>query len=359
MYRPLLFLITIILILIPGCERTKIIDRLSIVHTLGYDIQKDGTLGATVLYPDYTKGKNKQALEIRNVEGANSSEMLAHTNQQTKFPIELSKTIVIVFGEDFGKEGVGHIIRTVFNNPTIGTSVQTAVVKPNAKEFLKKVKENGTLAVAETITQNYTTLSMPRTDLHIFLNNYFGAGRDPYMPVLSQGTENSVRIEGLAVFKDDKLKLELKENQYEILALLDPFEHQVLFEIPIKKNEKKGEIGVREIRSKPTWKVTANDSIKVNLDLNVKIREFPGWIQLNQKSDIDLIKSAIEKELKSEILELIQLLKKNGVDPIGLGDLIRSHDEAWNEDDFYKNEYKHLKVEPDITVTIIQAGIRR
>jgi spore germination protein len=353
-----IFLIIIILTLIPGCERTKIIDKLSIVHTLGYDT-KDGNMGATVLYPDYTQSKNKQDIQIRNVEGATSSELLAHSNQQTQNPIELSKTIVIVFGEGFAKKGVGHIIRTVFNNPTIGTSVQTAVVKPNAKEFLKKVKENGTLSIAETITQNYRTLSMPQTDLHIFLNNYYGAGKDPYMPVLSHGTEKSVKIEGLAIFKDDQYKLHLKEGQYGIFALLDPFKHQVLFEIPIKKGEKKGIIGVRELKNKPSWKVTDDHSIKVKLNLKVKIREYPGWLKLNHESDIKLIKTAIEKKLKSEIIELVQLFKENGVDPLGLGDLIRSHDRAWDEDEFYKNEYKQLKVEPDITLTIIQAGIRK
>ncbi|OCA83277.1 hypothetical protein A8F94_19450 [Bacillus sp. FJAT-27225] len=359
MNRPLLCLIIILLAVIPGCERTKVIDRLSIIHTLGYDAKKDGKMGATALYPDYTKGKNKQDIQIRNVKGTTSSELLAHTNQQAQFPIELSKTMVIVFGEEFAKKGVGHIIRTVFNNPTIGTNVQTAVVKPNAQEFLKKVKENGTLAIEDTITQNYTSMSMPQTDLHIFLNNYFGAGRDPYMPVLAHGTEKSVLIEGLAIFKDDQYKLQLTEKQYVIFSLLDPFKHQVLFQIPIKKDEKKGKIAVRELKNKPTWNVISKHKIKVNLDLHVKIREYPGWIQLNRKNDVETVKTAIKERVSNDIYELIQLFKENNVDPLGLGDLVRSYDRTWNEKDFYKNDYKQLKVEPDIKVTIIQAGILR
>ncbi|RHW41697.1 Ger(x)C family spore germination protein [Neobacillus notoginsengisoli] len=349
-------------LLFSGCARTKIVDQLSILHTIGYDRDEAGQFRGTFLYPDYTQGKNKDSIQIRKARGKTSSMMTARSNEQTKKPIELSKTQVFVFGEDFAKQGIGHIIDTVFNNPIISTDIQTAVVKPSAREFLEQVQKKGSLTLSETIEQNFTTQSLPRTSLHLFLNDFYGQGRDPYMPILEMGTEANEYVKGLAVFKDDKLKLTLDSYQTFLFGLLDRFNHQGVSEVPIQKGKKKGIFILRIMKEKPEWRnIQGGSSPRIDLLLNVFviIREYPEWINLHDEKDIHLLEHAIEITLKQDIGKLLDTFKEYGVDPIGIGDKIRGRDRRWNEQRFYRVEYKKLKSNIDISTTIIQAGIKR
>lgn len=357
-------LIAMILLLLPlsACGRTKTIDQLSILHTVGYDSLEDGEIRGTLLYPDYTKSKSEENIQIRKTKGKTSAMLLARTNKQTKNPIELSKTQVIAFGEEYARQGIAHLIDTVFNNPMIATDIQAVVVTPSARKYLEGVKKNGTLAIDDTIVQNYTTASMPRTNLHIFLNDYYGEGRDPYMPILKQGAETNVYVDGLAIFKDDKLKVRLDNNQSFIFGLMDPFEHQGFYELPIKKGRDNGRIVIRSMKNKAEWRPVNSEqsrSLEMSLNLFVIIREYPDWLHLHNEKDIHLLERTIEKKIKSEINSLIKTFKENGVDPLGLGDRMRAYNRHWDEKTFYKEEYKKLQVKIDVKTTVIQAGIKR
>ncbi|WP_409273836.1 Ger(x)C family spore germination protein [Neobacillus sp. SCS-31] len=362
MNRKTLVALSLLSLLLAACERTKIIDQLSIVNTIGFDIQEDGQLKATSLFPDYTKSKSQENPEIRKTRGNTSTMLIQRTNVQSKNPIELSKTQVIVFGEDFAKRGIGHIVDTVFNNPLIATDIQVAVVTPSASKYLETVKKSGSLTIADTITQNYNTSSLPRSNLHIFLNNYYGQGRDPYMPLLKHGSESNVYVDGVALFKDDRYKVSLDNNQVFFLGILDEYKHSGYFELPIKKGSKKGTFVIRTMKNKPEWRnINPGPEPKLDLSLNAFfiIREYPDWINLHEQKDIHLLEKAINKKLKIEIAKLITICKENGVDPLGLGDRFRAHDRNWDKEKFYKDQYKKMKVNIKIETTVIQAGIKR
>ncbi|WP_059172620.1 Ger(x)C family spore germination protein [Bacillus sp. FJAT-27445] len=361
MARALPFALLLLTLAIPGCERTKIIDQISIIHTVGYDIQEDGQYRGTILYPDYTKSKSQENIQIRKARGSTSSILFSKANEQTKNSIELSKVQEIVFGEEFAKKGIGHIIDTVFNNPMIATDIQTAVVTPTARKYLEGVKENGTLGIADTIVQNYTTSLLPRTNLHIFLNNYYGEGRDPYMPILMLGGgDKNVSVGGIALFKDDQLKLTLNNKQTFFLGLLDEYKHMGQHEIPFTKDSKTGTLVVRIMDNKSEWKVRKsgpNPEIDLFLNVFVIIREYPNWIDLHKEGDIQLLEKTIKRNFKGEISRLVASFKEKGVDPLGFGDRTRASDRTWEEKKFYKEQYSKLKVNIDINLTIIQAGI--
>ncbi|WP_181884578.1 Ger(x)C family spore germination protein [Neobacillus piezotolerans] len=362
MGRKTLVALCLLPLALAACERMKIVDQLTIVNTIGFDSYKDGQLRSTVLYPDYTKSKSQENIQIRKTRGKTTSMLLYRTNEQSKNPIELSKIQVIVFGEDFAKKGIGHIIDTVFNNPMIATDIHTAVVTPSARKYLETMKKYGSLAIADTINQNYQTSSLPRTNLHIFLNNYYGHGRDPYMPILKHGTEKNVYVNGVALFKDDQFKVSLDNNQFFFLGLLDEYKHMGYHELPIKKGSKKGTFVLRTMKNKPEWlniKPGPEPEVDLSLSLNVVIREYPDWIDLHHKKDITLLERTIRSNMKSEIAKLIEICKKNEVDPLGLGDRFRARDRNWEEKKFYKEQYKNLKVNIDIATTVIQAGIKR
>jgi spore germination protein len=360
-YRRMMICFILITVL-SACSRTKVIDQISIVQIIGYDSSESGGLDGTLLYPDYTKSEHTDSLEIRKVSGDTSSMILQKSNEKTKNPIELSKTLVIIFGKELAKKGVGEVIGTVVNNPLVGTNVQIAVAPTTARDLINGIKDSGALSVEETIVQNYKMSHMPQTNSHIFLNDFYGEGRDPYTPIIDFSSEKRAMVNGLAIWKDDQFKLALNNHQSLIFGLLDNFYHQGIVEVPIEKQSKNGKLVFRNLKNKSKWKVIKvgdNPEIKLNLKISTRIREYPNWIHLGKEGDIGFIKRKIQKKINQDVTDLIQLFQENNVDPLGIGDILRAHDKSWNEKSFYEKEYQKLKVVVDTDVRIIQSGLRR
>ncbi|WP_373462638.1 Ger(x)C family spore germination C-terminal domain-containing protein [Paenibacillus sp. V4I3] len=57
-------------------------------------------------------------------------------------------------------------------------------------------------------------------------------------------------------------------------------------------------------------------------------------------------------------MDLIQLFKKEGIDPLGLGDFVRSKTRNWNEEE-WKKEYRTLNVRLNVKVNLTEMGIRK
>lgn len=359
MKRNCLIAMLICLLCLTGCNRTKIIDQISIVHIIGYDIQNNKMRG-TIMYPDYTKSQRPDHLEIRKSQSDTTYMLLSNTNEQTKNPIELSKTVVVLFGEKMAKKGVTSIIDTVFNNPVIGTNVQAAIAEPSAEKFLEDVKKTGSPDITETIMQNTNTLSYPKSNLHILLNNFYGEGRDPFIPIIKLNKEKRVMMDGMAVFKDDRYTVRLNQEETFILGLLDRHVHKGLMEVKLIKGSHHGKIVMRTMRNKARWKVREqgeNHEILLSVKVSAKINEHPNWIELYKHKDLDLIKKTFETEINKQIVQLTNQFKEKGVDPLGIGDLVRAHDRNWNERSFYKEEYPTIQIRVKTDFLIKEAGI--
>ncbi len=52
--KHVLFLLLLCMVVLFGCTRTSIIDKISIIHVFGFDLAKNGELIGTALIPDYT-----------------------------------------------------------------------------------------------------------------------------------------------------------------------------------------------------------------------------------------------------------------------------------------------------------------
>lgn len=64
----------------------------------------------------------------------------------------------------------------------------------------------------------------------------------------------------------------------------------------------------------------------------------------------------IAKDVKKEVEALLKTFKKNEVDPLGVGNIVRAHDKGWEEKAFYEI-YPKLPIHVKVSVELLHTGL--
>ena len=85
---------------------------------------------------------------------------------------------------------------------------------------MNKFKKEKSLTLAERIEHNMKGQHLPKMNLHLFLNQFYGEGMDAYVPMFTIDEKDRIKVEGIGVFKDDKLKLHLNPEQSTLFSFI-------------------------------------------------------------------------------------------------------------------------------------------
>ncbi|MEH7379329.1 Ger(x)C family spore germination protein [Bacillus sp. JJ1533] len=340
-----------------GCSRTKIVDKLSIIHVFGFDIDDNGKIIGTALFPEYTKSKGSDKSQYLEQKTDAVALLRSQMSTHTDTPVALSKIRVLVFGEEFAKAGISDVVERLLLTPQIATNIQIAVSTNSAKETLTTLKK-GDLTLADKIKQNMIGQQIPRMNLHVFLNHFYGEGMDPYVPMLNIDENDKIQVERVGIFKDDKLKLHLNEKETFIFSILEDYRTQAIYEIPLDNNNRKDVILIQGFRNKAKWDwVKTEQQLNLSLRLIWTITHHPDRFNLENPQDLENIKKMIKENVLKDIEELLNTFKENGVDPLGIGNIVRSQDRNWDKTSFYE-QYPTLPINVDLKLKIIHSGLQ-
>ncbi|WP_027408362.1 Ger(x)C family spore germination protein [Anoxybacteroides tepidamans] len=353
-----LYFILVVTFMLAGCKSSRIVDQVQIIHAMGYDWKKGKYVG-TAIYPTFRQGPMTKP-DILTTESSTTYDLIPRLSSKSALPIEEGQLRLVLFGKSFAKKGITEIVHSLARNNKVGMRLQLAVAKGDAERLLRITAEttlSDTLYLSNLIEQNIREMNLPNTNLHIFLYNYFGKGRDPFLPYLEK-KGNFVKLEGLALFKDGNYvgRIDLRQS-FLVKLLLDETKNGV-YQIPISKNKKKGRVLLENLFATSQYSLRRGREpiIDIHLRIRASIRDYPTWLDLPNKKEFQLVRKQMEKHLNKDITALISLFQKKGVDPLGIGDFVRSHTRHWDEKSFYKG-YRHLQIRPHVNVDIIQTGI--
>lgn len=354
----LILLLIVCMVSLVGCSRTRIVDKLSIIHVFGFDLDDDEKLIGTALYPDYTKSKGSGNIHLLQEDAAAGALLLPRMATHTSTPVELAKVRVLVFGKGYAEAGIGDVIERILVNPQIGTNIQIAVSTHSAKETLNSLKKREDLTLSDQIKQNMIGQLIPDTNLHDFLNHFYGEGMDAYVPMLTIDEDNTIQVDKVGIFQDDKFKLHLNIDETFIFSILEDFRTHATYKIDLDDGNRKEVLLVRGFRSKSKWE-WAKDKQQLNLSLDLiwTITHRPQRFDLENPKDLDALKKLIVKNVKEDVEELLDTLKENQVDPIGIGNIVRSQERDWDEASFYE-QYPSLPINVEINLEIIHSGLQ-
>ncbi|WP_277674350.1 Ger(x)C family spore germination protein [Piscibacillus halophilus] len=271
-------------------------------------------------------------------------------------PFVTGKIEVISVSQEIAQNGIMPLTDGFIRDPSVGSRVFLFVAENTANELLQgqySSQDNG-MFISDMLAQNVERGPLPNTNIHLFFNQFYDKGSDPFLPLLGL-RNNKIKILGLALLKDDKMagKIGLKD----LFAFKTLQEKNTKGDHYLVKLDDGNEVYLNKISSK--WKVNMTNletspKVEYDVNLNLAIREFSGD-KLDQ-ARIKKIKDKIEEQFKQEAEEMIQYFQELKVDPLGIGSLARSRLRSWNKEK-WQDQYPNIEVVVNSKVKISETGI--
>jgi spore germination protein len=349
-------LVFLIPLLLTGCLEKEILDDVNIVTAVGYDLENTDQLTGTVVIPVY---KPDAPFESEIIEATSTSEVskdiLTQLQRKSSDPLVLGKISVVIYSEEIAKKGITNLVDTLQRDASIGSRIYLTVGRDNANSILQGEfgnRETGTY-LSNLIKHNIESRDIPKTNLHIFLYDLFAQDSDPFLPILKKGEDKAVEIDGLALFKGDKMVSEIDNRKLIFFKLIaDKYtEGSYALELP-----KKEQVAIKTISSDRKIEVNKKDPSKLKIKVKISgfVQQYTGKI-ITPKLKEEMEK-AFEKVIEKESKQMIDEFKLLDIDPLGLESLIASHIRGFSKKD-WDETYPKLSVDIIAEVQINETGV--
>jgi spore germination protein len=339
--------------LLTGCVQQQIIDEVNIETGLGFDLQEGDLIKGTILYPQFLPDKsvnNVTIVQSSKVSRDVLSKLERHSNQ----PLVTGSLEVVLFGKSLAEKGFFHLIDSLQRDPNIGSRIDLAVVDGEAQVLLQGLYgfEGNGVYIKSLLDHNMKYRDVPRQNLHLFGSYLYSKGRTTYLPMVKKVSNQELEISGMALFDQKHLVQTINaEKMFFFKILVDKFSEG---SETIKLNG--DEAVVRSISSTNKIKVNTDKhpiEVTITIKVNGVIREFTGQ-HLDTKKE-NLIKLKFEKVIKKETLSMLKQFQKNRIDPVGIGERVKSHTHHFNWSK-WKDDYPSVKFKIKPEVVIMESG---
>lgn len=346
-------MLLLIVLLLSGCVQKRILDDISIITGLGYDLKEDGKIVGTATVPNYLPDKSVKNINY-SAARTKTSEIFLQMQRQSSDPLVLGSIEIVLFGEKLAQRGVIDIVDLLQRDSTIGERLYIGVVEGNASDILKQnlgIRGNSTY-ISNLFKHNIDAIDLPKSNLHLFLFDFFQEGQDPYLPRIKKISEKKLMIDGVSIFKDDKVIYTVPKNKMFFFKLLADKYSQGYYKLQVSGNE----AAIHDVRSKHKLILSKKRPSEITVHIKIKggIRAYSGR-KINPQV-VKEIEKNLEQLVNKESLKLINQFKALGVDPIGFGHFVKSKTRKF---DFTKweTDYENLTVKVKTEATLIEAGV--
>lgn len=349
------WILVLLIWIMTGCSSTRIVSEVQLIHSLGLDLEDQKIEGAAITH---VYGKEKTQIELLETKSSNLFTILPDFNTITPSQVELGQLRSVIVGRKYAENGVEALVHTLCRDPSIGFRLQLAVAETKALTILKGIRHMQIpFFISDSVAQNIKTLNLPKTNLHIFLFNLYGEGRDPYLPYFVMHNDR-VKLDGLALFRDDKFVHPINSKESFLLKIMveKAKSGQIPFEVTIKNRKETGML--KNLHSHAAFDVNMTESvpsIRVKLMVNGQISDYSEWLQLSNPQVLRQMEKELSSYLQKEATIFVKHLQKLEVDPVGFGDFVRSRSTSWDYSHF-KKMYPHMKIAVTASIKLEQTG---
>ncbi|KRE64116.1 Ger(x)C family spore germination protein [Paenibacillus sp. Soil750] len=344
--------ILLVCFLLSGCAKRDIIDQIKIVQCLGFDVQGD-TFKTSASYASYQK---KERLRLMIAEAQTFSGIWIPHNKQSDEHIVSGQVRSLVISEKFARKSIQDLASSLLRDPVMSNNATIVITKQEVSTIMSETLKNPPFYLSDQINQNMKNGNTPLTNAHLLLDQYYGEGQDVYLPLLDQDKNGLFRLDGVGVFKEDKLRLLLNDKEALMLKLLKDKSKTMTGAYEFLGRENKP-IYFKILHGKGSISHEQNDSVVISLKLHIQLRELPKTISSVSKSDLLELKHDIEQHFTSEISDMLKKFQINAVDPIGFGEIYRSKNRNWNELEYKNKTYPNIKFEVNSEINISHSGV--
>lgn len=350
----MLLLLCFLVLVLTSCSNERIVDQLHILTALGFDKNKSGYTG-TALYSDLTQKNGK----ISFIQGKSKQIklILNQMNNQSPKRIDIAKLRMIMFSKEVAKEGLSSFLLTICKDPLLSNYLFIVVTEEPITTISKGLKDkDGENLPYYMIEQNMISGNIPESNLSTVMFDFYGEGRDFSVPYIRFNKKGETEITGYGIFKDDRLKLILNRKEMLLYKLLQGkyMQGDIAFNIPVGEDKNTALFTIQYGKGNKTVSNHKNETkVTYHLTLNGMVKEYPKGTQ----ADINKSLVHLKKQLRKDLLLLLNKFKDEKVDPLGTGDLVRAYSRDWNENQFYKGKYSNITFEVNLNLQLTKSGV--
>lgn len=349
-------IVFLIPILLTGCLEKEILDDVNIVTVVGYDLENSDQLKGTAVIPVY---KPDAPVESEIIEATSTSEVskdiLTQLQRKSSDPLVLGKISVVIYSEEIAKKGISNLVDTLQRDASISSRVYLTVGRENANSILQGEYGNrgtGTY-ISNLIRHNVESRDIPKTNIHIFLYDFYSKDSDSYLPILKKGEKNAAEIDGLALFKGDKMVSEIGNRKLIFFKLIADRYTEGSYALELPKQE---QVAIKTISSNRRIEVNKKDPSKLKIKVKISgfVQQYTGKI-ITPKIKKEMEK-AFEKVIIKETKQMIEEFKELNIDPLGLEDFMKGHIRGFSKKE-WNETYPKLSVDIIPEVDITETGV--
>lgn len=346
-------------ILASGCNQPYVVDRISMVNVLGLDKQGDHYLG-NVIYPEYGP---KEKLLMTQGAGDTAQLIFSQMQMHEPKPLRLGKLHMLLFSRELAEAGILDFIHSICRDPLISSLLIIGVSEEPTEKLLNGLEKKGNRMLPnKLVEQNVKEGNLPESSLHRFLFDYYGPGRDAFMPYLGLEKNGNIEVRGIAVYDEDKLKLVLDKEESVAFKMMQPSYGKAFVEIQGEGLQSDIPAVLSVLSGKTRFELIGRkggteEGIVLHSTMTGLLKDQSDRNKLRDERSYQEAERAIEAQVEQRLRRLLQKFQAVGVDPLGIGDFVRSRSRGWKEEEFYAGVYPKLKLSVKADVKLKESGV--
>ncbi len=304
--RKIVILLCLVL-LVGGCYDYRELNDMSVVTGIGIDY-KDSKY---IVSLEVTKSiKDGSSNEVETVIYTGSNKILADAfleakNMSDKY-VYMEHVNVLLLSEELCKKGIGDVIDYIISDTTINSNYYM-VVTEDINKVLEIKQENDSMSNVITNTINYYLDDTKFDDLDILYSNMINKREDIAVPYISIN-EDKVMFKDVAYFDKDKMVDTIDNKLYLFLKLNSK-------NINFSKNGNTVSIYKNSIKYD-----IKKDKVIIKVCGDGLVKEIDSKINLESNDSYDYLNRIINKDIRENIEEFLDITLKNKSDLLGIQD---------------------------------------
>ncbi|MFZ3372606.1 MAG: Ger(x)C family spore germination protein [Desulfitobacteriaceae bacterium] len=374
--------ILVLLLSLTGCWNKRETENLAITTAIGIDMIKlDGKdiykLSEIILRPRKlgvsskgTAGGSEQTYEVLESQGQSLDEAVRNLTAKIPRITFLAHTQVIILGQAVCEENLNEVLDFLTRGSGIrfrslifvtkGDTCEVLQAKPTMEsELSKEIYGIGSYSKTQSSEVQEITLKN-------FSEKMITPGLDAWAPVLEVTitdklkNENNLKVNGLALFKAEKLGGWLNKTDTQGIMLADSEDKHGSLTVPVGD---RGQIAYVFNQSSKKVSVQINEEKDISVTIIVKLsgelvesKAYP----LDNLEDIKLAEIALNQAFEEQISSAFKQSQESESDILGIGRLVERKDKAlWDSiKEQWPKMYSRVEINIKVDSKIMQTGLR-
>lgn len=354
----------VIVALLSGCGQQRVLERLGMIHTIGYDRSDDGKLTVSFYMPKFGPEYSTTESEFLTTSARTSKEARIAVSRQSHWELVSGQLRDALFGEKLARQGISGQLDSLIRDPMISPRVKISVVEGSAAELLKRKYSQHPgvgMYIDRTLEKQIRDGFVPHISLFAFERDLLDEGVDPVAPVLAAGGDD-LKISGLGLFQDDRYIGKIEASDMAVFSLLDGKSPRVDLHLKLDEGEKRQTyLMVGAARSSRSIRVSRHAAGQFEVSIQIRatgpVLEYTGDLALDVPGSRKQVEAQIGEAIAGTASAIISQMQKYRTDSLGIGMHVRNS-LSWNEwkQLDWRETFPEVKVNCQATFTITNYG---